>query len=346
VIILFWQYSLGENCDAYALSGFSNCSTSETIGRNMPNTNYHYSDLGARFSSQSASLSTSDSSLHLCSSMDNRPAGFLGRHGAGSLDLHGQDLSSCTPRSLHMLHGNGSGGFGGQLGKGVSAGYPSHHRFEAMKARSFVEEAQSTVIGIPVSNSSFVCDMMAQTYQSFAPRLRKECRSTDNAFTGMPTSEPSPNVFLSDQPSCCAMLNQGLSRSSECSTDFLSAEFPSSNRGTLSHIASCNQNMFDTAFASSQQGKQMDKLPNESRLDMNGLPARASAFVTDASAFHNSTFCRSTPASSFGDSLSGDIGSCAKRLSRTDSHERLSNISAERSNAENLFYCKGRRWGG
>jgi len=372
VTMLFLQYSLGDKCDAYGLSGLGNCaSTPETIGRNMPNSSFQYPDLGAPRFSCSAPPGTADSSMHPCPSMESGSAGFRGGHGLGSLDgqprglgslgFDGQDLGSCAPRSMGLLHESGPGGFG-QQGKGASAGYAMPHRFEAMKARSFVEEAQSTVMAVPISNPGSANDVMAQSYQGLAPRMRKDCRSTDNGFMGMPAPQPgAANGFFTGGPNGCAIPNQGLTRMSKCSTDLISdgfsAGFPLSNRGALQQAPCCNQNIFESAFAYSQQGKQRvsDNLqnPQESRLGMSAPQGQASNFVREAASvtsFHGDATrdaVRSgSTASSFGDCLSVDTTSSAKRLIRTDSHERLSSISSERANAENLFYCKGRRWGG
>jgi hypothetical protein len=315
------------------------------IGRNMPNTSFQYSEVGASpFSSATISPGTADFSLLLCRGMESSSSGFRGGHGLATLGFNGQDpLGSCAPRSAALAHDSGPGGFS-QQGKGASASYSSPHRFEAMKARSFVEEAQGTVTGIPISNPSFVNDMMTQNYQSLAPGLRKDCGPTVNGFMGMP--------FFPGGLNGCAMPNHGLTRiskgSTEMSSNGLSAGFPSSNRGAHSQVPHCNQNIFESAYAYSQQGKQIvgDNLQNPSECQL-ALPAQASNFVTEAPAFHGAAVCSGSPASSFGGGpLPVDASSCAKRLIRTDSHERLSSISSERVNAENLFYCKGRRWGG
>ena len=367
-ISCFLQYSLGEKCDAYALSGMGNCaSTPETIGRNMPNNSVQYSDLGAPRFQSNVSPGTADCSLNLCASMESRP-GFRSGHGLGSLGLDGQDVTSCAPHSMGLLHESGPGGFGEQ-GRGGSAGFSMPHRFEAMKARSFVEEAQSAVMAVPISNPGFASDVMAQSYQGLA---RKDCGSTDKVFMGMPAA-PQPgaaNGFFPGGPNGCAIPNpaSGLTRMPKCSTDMMgngfSAGFPSSNtsnRGALPQAPSCSQNIFESAFAYSQQGKQRVgdnlQIPNEGRMGTCAPPGQTSDFAREAAsaaAFHGDATrdalrSGSTPAtswSSFGDSLSVDAMPSAKRLIRTDSHERLSTISSERANAENLFYCKGRRWGG
>jgi hypothetical protein len=47
------------------------------------------------------------------------------------------------------------------------------------------------------------------------------------------------------------------------------------------------------------------------------------------------------------DDVYNESGSAStKRLMRTDSHEKLSGMSSNRVNSENMFCCKGRRWGG
>ena len=229
-------------------------------------------------------------------------------------------------------------------------------KLESMKARSFIEEVQSTVTGIPISQSNFAFDGMG-AYPSIKtsnvmhnsgsyPSMNTSngMHNSGLCFGSSQDSYPTSRSFTENQNQ-----NQkssfGIQQSTggmKCTTeemiqraaDYLAVTSCDPSQGQeMSYEAKCR-----TSLSDHQQGIMESSVRSSL--------GTACHDPIDEAVDVKRGFWHAT--SSLDNSLMGQgtFSSSTKRLSRTDSHEKLSNISSERVNEANQFYCKGRRWGG
>jgi hypothetical protein len=209
-----------------------------------------------------------------------------------------------------------------------------------MKARSFIEEAQAPVVGMPVSTTanfaSFSNMSSKNVYSSYSRMNRDSSHSAD--YDQMMHFLPSP---MCENPATLkhevGVMKCTTEEMIDIAADYLTAKpfrrsvsKPFEDRlteGTNRSSAHLTSNKLRSQYGGSRE--YVSTMENKPSL------------LTQASP-HDPYLSNAQIQMPLVDE---NFASC-KRLIRTDSHERLSVTSSERVNGDNHLYSKGRRWGG